>query len=232
MKKNLKIAILIVSVLIAAAAVIFIFMNRSDLKLPDKNELNSQKGITFENMGENFSFSSQKRQILEKKFGNDVLESWSPINFDDFPLDFLNEFLPDIYNFSQKLQNRDFREKSGKSSIKIKYPYAKRATEVFKDISLIFSGFTKNPLVFRISSYNHESLMDSLVKKFGGPKKINYNDKNYFFWQKDNSVMIAEIRQDRFTNPYLFITIYYTENINKFFSSINADQSKNIENIF
>jgi hypothetical protein len=74
--------------------------------------------------------------------------------------------------------------------------------------------------------------MDSLVKKFGDPKKINYSDKNYFSWEKDNSVMIAEIRQDRFTNPYLFIIIYYTENINKFFSSINADQSKNIENIF
>ncbi|MGE4518757.1 MAG: hypothetical protein AB7E04_04545 [Desulfobacteraceae bacterium] len=232
MKKNVKIIILSAAAASLASIIIFFFMNRPELNLPEQTDVNNQKGLTFENMGENFTFSSEKRKELEKKFGNDVLESWSPISFEDFSPEFLNEFLAEIHVFSKQLQDRELREKTGRNSIKIKYPYAQRTTKVYKDVHLIFSGLTKMPLIFRISAYEHESFLASLEKKFSKPRVINYQDKIYYFWEKDNSVMIGEIKQDRYTKPYLSIVIYYKENIKNFFSSTIDSEPDSAENIF
>ncbi|MDY0131911.1 MAG: hypothetical protein RBR53_04505 [Desulforegulaceae bacterium] len=232
MDKNIKIIIISAVILVVAGVIIFIFMNRPELTLPEKANSDAQLGITFENMGEDFVFSSYKKNELEKKYGNGVLEAWTPINFDDFSKEFLNKFLPDIYFVSQKLEDPKLREKVGKNSIKIKYPYSQRNTKIIKDIHFTFSGFTKTPLLFRVSGYDHKNFLKSLNKNFSEPKSIVFKDNNYYFWEKDNSIMIGEIKQDRLTNPYLSLVIYYTENIKDFFNSVEVSSSKGIEDFF
>lgn len=232
MNQNTKIIIISVLVISAAAVIISVFMNKPEVVLPEKAQNNLIKGITFENIGENSLFSSVKRKELEKKFGNDVLESWTPINFEDFPQDFLKEYLSDIFNISKELENPVLKEKSGKGSIKIKYPYAQKNTDIFKDIHLTFSAFTKKPLLFRISGYENENILKNLTEKFSEPEKINFQNNIYYLWKKDNSKMISQVRLDRFNKPYLFIVIYYVENIKNFFAETNTEKQKNIENIF
>jgi len=232
MNQNTKIIIISAVVISVAAIIIAIFMNKSEVVLPEKTENNSIKGITFENIGENSLLSSGKRKELEKKFGNDVLESWTPINFEDFSQDFLKEYLSDIFNISKTLENPDLKERSGKNSIKIKYPYAQKNTNIFKDIHLTFSGFTKQPLIFRISGYEHENILKNLTEKFSEPEKIIFQDNIYYLWKKDNSIMISQVHLDRFNKSYLSIVIYYTENIKNFFAETNSGNQKNIENIF
>jgi hypothetical protein len=232
MKKYIKIIVIASLIIIAAAIIIGVFVNRRGIDLPENSNTISAKGITFENMGENFIFSSDKRKKLEKKFGNDVLESWTPLLFDDFSQDFLKKHLEEIFKISKKLENTDLKEKSGKNSIKIKYPYVQKNTAIFKEIHLSFSGLTKNPLIFKISSYEYENLIKSLYEKFSDPQKITFDGKEYFFWKKDNSVMIAEIKKDRFNKPYLSIVIYYLENLINFFNSTDIKNEKSIENIF
>jgi len=222
-----------IAVVAVAAFIILIFINKHGINLPANSpESNSINGISFESMGENFILSSNKRKRLKNKFGNDVLESWSPVIFDEFSENFFKIYLEDIFKISKKLKDIELKEKSGKNSIKIKYPYVQKNTKIFKEIHLTFSNLTKTPLIFKISSYEHESFLNNLNKKFSNPETINFNDTDYFFWKKDNSVMISQIKNDRYDKPYLAIVIYYTENIKNFFTSINNGNHKNIENPF
>lgn len=158
MKKYIKIIVIASLIIIAAAIIIGVFVNRRGIDLPENSNTISAKGITFENMGENFLFSSDKRKKLEKKFGNDVLESWTPLLFDDFSQDFLKNHLKEIFKISKKLENPDLKEKSGKNSIKIKYPYVQKNTAIFKEIYLSFSGLTKNPWFLKSAVMNMKIL--------------------------------------------------------------------------
>jgi hypothetical protein len=226
--KNLILA----SILIIFFTIIAVFINRPRVEIPEAEKVISQKGILFAGIGEESLLNQKLINELEEKFGNDVLESWSPIVFNDFPENFYNKFYPEISKLKKNLESKALQETSGENSIKIRYPYSYKKSEYFREIELTFSGLNKKPIIFRIKGYTHIDIIKDLNSKFGIPKKITENKINYKIWEKDNSVLIGVLKKDRVNETYLEITIYYMKNINAFFSEISSPDEEKKEKIF
>lgn len=224
--------IILISIPIIAVTIISIFINRPRVKIPEVQKSMSKKGIVFADISEESLLNQSLINRLEENFGNDVLESWSPIVFNDFTDNFYNRFYPKLSKFKKSLESKSLKEASGEKSIKIRYPYSYKKSRYFREIELTFSGFNKRPMIFRIKGYNPKEIIENLNTRFKEPKEIKVDNIDYKVWKKDTSVLIGILKKDRINEAYLEITIYYLKNINDFFSQIYKLDKEEKEMIF
>ena len=221
MKNKIKF-ILLGSIAVVALLIMIVFMNRPRIDIPETSEKIIPGGIFFAEIGENSVLSREKLKSLRDKFGNNVIESWSPLKINDFPESFYKKFFPDFLEYSTALESREIKEKSGKNSIKIKYPYVEKNSDLYNEIDLTFSGFQKKPMIFRIKGKKISEITENLNKRFSSPETVSLNNKKYNIWKKENSILISTIEKDRFETPYIQITIFYISNLKTFFSKITS----------
>ena len=177
--------------------------------------LNSQEGFTFFDLGFYSELTNNIRGELRNKLGSDAIERRSPLDLTINYKGFIRQYFKELDPLNQRL-NFPLGERVEHNIIKLMYRYAQRKQVPFKYVELVFSGYTKKPLLFKISSKKEGSLIiDTIRAKHGEPKTINWEQEEgrSLYWEKDKSILIISILKDRYGDPEYHTVIYFTPNI-------------------
>ena len=213
--KKFQISLVMVFLIFLILIVVFSTFSKKS-KISEKYETDKEpEGFTFLDLGENTEFSNEIRDKLRDQLGSDAIEKRNPLDLSINYKGFLKKHLPSLYELNQKL-NSPVGERIEHNTIKLTYRYAQKKGVPFEYIELVFSNYTKKPLVFFIKSKKEGSgIVDVITNKFGDPKIIIWEKEKgrSLFWTKNRSVLIISIVDDRFGNPEYHTTIYYVPSL-------------------
>lgn len=213
--KRFQISLLILASTIVVLVVVFATRgNKSD----DYDQYKADKGtegFTFLDLGENSNFSDAVRDNLRDQLGPDAIEKRTPLDLSINYEGFLKTHFPSLYELNRKL-NSPVGERIEHNIIKLTYRYARKKKVPFEYVELVFSDYTKKPLIFRIRTKKEGAgIVDVITRKYGDAKTIIWEMEKgkSVFWEKNRSVLIISIKDDRFGNPEYHTTIYYVPSI-------------------
>jgi hypothetical protein len=173
------------------------------------------KGFTFLNIGENTEISDDVREQLRDTLGPDAIETWNTLDLNLNYKGFLKKYFPELYELNQTL-NFPIGERVEHNTIQLTYRYAQKKNAPFDYVRLVFSNITKKPLFFFIKSKRAGSdILDAITKKYGKAKTIHWDDKSgrSLYWEKNRSIFIISISNDRYGNPKYQTAIYYVPSL-------------------
>lgn len=173
------------------------------------------ESFTFFDIGRTTIFSEQIRNELEQKLGRDAIERRSVLDLDINYQGFLKKYFPQLNDLNQRL-NFPPRERIEHNTVKLMYRYAQKQNVPFDYVELVFSNYTKTPIIFRIHFKKDESnIVETLKNKYGNPKIINWKENNgqSMYWEKDGDLLIVSLVPDQFGKHEFQIVIYYVDNL-------------------
>jgi hypothetical protein len=185
-----------------------------------KQIASNAEGFTFFDMGANTELSEMVQWQLDSKLGSGVSEKWTTADLSINYKGFLQEYFPQFHELNIKMKSDDVL-RTEDNPIKLTYRHIRGKDAPFVYVELIFSGYTKKPLFFKIKTKKEGTeVIDALEKKYGDPRIIDWDEKVAYgkkgrslCWQHRKDMLIASIIPDRFDQPEYYIMIYYTENI-------------------
>ena len=182
--------------------------------------------FTFFELGRNSVLSKEVRKELSNKLGRDAIEHRSVLNLETNYPGFLKEHFPHLDQLNQKL-NFPPRERIEHNTVKLMYRYAQRKNVPFDYVELIFSKYTRTPLLFRIHFKKDESnIIKTLNEKYGPPHRLKWDktDGSSFYWTKSNDELIVSLVPDQFGNQEYQIIIYFTDGLNQLIRTEQAEK--------
>lgn len=213
--KKFQISLLILSLIILALIAVFATCDKKSNVYEKYGADTEPEGFTFLNLGENTKFSNEARGSLRGQLGSDAIEKKTPLDLSINYKGFLKKHLPSLYELNQKL-NSPVGERIEHNTIKLTYRYARKKKVPFEYVELVFSNYTKKPLLFYIKSKKEGAgIVDVITKKYGEAKTIIWEMEKgkSLYWTKNRSVLLISIKNDRFGNPEYHTTIYYVPSI-------------------
>ena len=154
---------------------------------------------------------------MKSKLGRDAIERRSILDLEINYRGFLKKYFPKIDALNQKL-NSPLGERVEHNTVKLMYRYAQEKNVPFNLIELIFSDYTKTPVLFKINFKVDESnTVATLQEKYGLPQTIEWGEDNgkSLYWEKNGDVLVASRIPDRFGNIEHQIVIYFIGNLNQ-----------------
>ncbi len=182
--------------------------------------------FTFFELGRNSVLSKEVRKELSNKLGRDAIEHRSVMNLETNYPGFLKEHFPHLDQLNQKL-NFPPRERIEHNTVKLMYRYAQRKNVPFDYVELIFSNYTRTPLLFRIHFKKDESkIIKTLNEKYGPPHRLKWDrtDGSSFYWTKSNDELIVSLVPDQFGSQEYQIVIYFTDGLNQLIRTEQAEK--------
>jgi len=186
------------------------------------------ESFTFFGLGKTTKLTSGVRSDLNDKLGRDAIERRSildlEINYDGF----LKKYFPDLDALNQKL-NSPPGERVEHNTVKLMYRYAQKKNVPFILVELVFSDYTKTPVLFKINfKVDEANTVATLQEKYGLPKVIDWKEKNgkSVFWKKNGDFLIASRIPDRFGKIDHQIVIYYTDSLKLLNDTERKEQEK------
>jgi hypothetical protein len=173
------------------------------------------EGFTFFNLSEHTEFSSDIRSKLKDKLGSDAIEKMNTLDLAINYKGFLQNYFPLLYELNKKL-NSPVGERVEHKTTKLTFRYAQKRGVPFEYVELIFSNYTNKPLRFYIKSKKEGSnIIDVITKKHGEAKTIVWEKEKgkSLYWEKNRSVLIISIHDDRYGNPEYHTMIYYVPSL-------------------
>ena len=173
------------------------------------------ESFTFFDIGRTTKFSEQIRDELEEKLGRDAIERRSILDLEINYNGFLKKYFPELDALNQKL-NFPPRERVDHNTLKLMYRYAQKKSVPFKLVELVFSGYTKTPILFEINFKEDEAnIVETLHEKYGQPEVIDWKEGNgkSMFWKKSGDYLILSIIPDQFGKQDHQIMIYFMDNL-------------------
>lgn len=215
--KKVQISAGIFFVLGIIVAVVIIFAGNDDTTGNSKSVpvLKRQEGFTFFDLGVDSELTDNIRDELRVKLGSDAVEKWTTLDLGVNYKGFLQNYFKTLDQLNQRL-NSPPGERVEHNIAKLVYRYAQRKKVPFKYVELVFSGYTKKPLLFKISSKKEGSLIIETIRaKHGEPKTINWEqgEGKSLYWEKKESFLIISISKDRYGDPEYHTVIYFTPNL-------------------
>ena len=213
--KKVQISLLALSFIILLLIVVFATCGKKSGNDEKYKTGNEPEGFTFLDLGENTEFSDAVRNNLGEQLGSDAIEKRTPLDLSINYKGFLKRYLPSIYDLNQEL-NSPVGERIEHNIIKLTYRYARKRGVPFEYVELVFSNYTKKPLVFHIKSKKEGAgIVDVITKKYGEAQAINWEmeEGKSLLWTKNKSVLIISIKDDRFGDPEYYTTIYYVPSL-------------------
>jgi hypothetical protein len=175
------------------------------------------ESFTFFDIGRTTKFSDQIRDDLEEKLGRDAIERRDVLDLEINYQGFIKKYFPPLDDLNQQL-NFPPRERVEHNTVKLMYRYAQKQNVPFDYVELVFSDYTKTPIMFKIHFKKDEAnIIETLKKKYGNPKIIDWKENNgqSMYWEKDNDFLIASLVPDQFGHHEYQINIYYVDNLKK-----------------
>jgi hypothetical protein len=175
------------------------------------------ESFTFFELGTNTKLTEQIRKDLGEKLGRDAIERRSILDLDTNYSGFITKYLPDINELNQKI-NYPPGERVEHNIVKLMYRYARRKNTPFDYVALVFSEYTKTPLLFKINfKIDETGIVDTLKSKYGPPQIIDWKEENgkSMVWRKNKDVLLVSLVPDQFGRHGYQIVIYYVQNLNQ-----------------
>jgi len=188
---------------------------------PERSAPAGPESFAFFDVGRNSRFSEQLRKDLSQKLGNDAIERRSIIDLEGPHKGFLAAHLPELEVLNRRL-NHPPSERVEHDVIRLMYRYARQKNAPFDYVELIFDGQSRTPLVFRIRFKADEAgLIEALRAKHGPPQTIDWGAENgqSLIWRKEQDVLMVSLEPDSFGGINHRVTIYFTENLNRWVES-------------
>ncbi len=226
---KLKITAEIFSILLLISILMVIIANCSDKETPQtQSGKKAVESFTFFDLGRNSVLSNGIRDELSTKLGNDAIEGRMILDLEINYPGFLKTYFPQLNELNRQL-NYPPGERVDHNTVKLMYRYAQRKSVPFEYVELIFSNYTKNPILFRINFQKDESnIIETLRQKYGIPKTVEWQKENgsSFYWAKNQDVLIVSLVPDQFGNPGYQIVIYFTENLEELIRTEQMEKEK------
>ena len=195
---------------------------------PERSAPAGPESFAFFDVGRNSRFSEQVRKDLSQKLGNDAVERRSIIDLEGPHKGFLAAHLPELEVLNRRL-NHPPGERVEHDVIRLMYRYARQKNAPFDYVELIFDGQSRTPLVFSIRFKADEAdLIESLRAKHGPPQTIDWGAENgqSLVWHKEQDVLMVSLAPDSFGGINHRVTIYFTENLNRWVESEHTLKDK------
>jgi len=173
------------------------------------------ESFTFFELGTNTKLTDQIREDLGKKLGRDAIEGRGILDLDTNYAGFITKYLPNINELNQKL-NFPPGERVEHNILKLMYRYARKKNTPFDYVALVFSGYTKTPLLFKINFKTDETgIVETLKTKYGSPQVIEWKEENgkSMVWRKNMDVLIVSLVPNQFGRHGYQIVIYFVQNL-------------------
>ena len=173
------------------------------------------ESFTFFELGTNTKLTEQIRKDLGKKLGRDAIERRSILDLDTNYEGFITKYLPNINELDQKI-NFPPGERVEHNIIKLMYRYARRKNTPFDYVALVFSEYTKTPLLFKINfKIDETGIVETLKTKYGPPQVIDWKEENgkSMVWRKNEDVLLVSEVPDQFGRHGYQIVIYFVQNL-------------------
>ena len=158
------------------------------------------ESFTFFELGANTKLTDQIREDLGKKLGRDAIEGRGILDLDTNYAGFIKKYLPKINELNQKI-NFPPGERVEHNIVKLMYRYARRENTPFDYVALVFSGYTKTPLLFKINFKTDETgIVETLKTKYGSPQVIEWKEENgkSMVWRKNTDLLLVSLVPDQF----------------------------------
>jgi hypothetical protein len=215
--KNKKFQIISIILSVVGLTLIVVFVSNFNKKETQETPLSNKepKGFMFLKISENTKFSSDVRKQLRGTLGPDAIERWNTLDLNLNYKGFLKKYFPELNELNERL-NSPPGERVEHNTVQLTYRYARKKDAPFDYVTLVFSNLTKKPLFFFIKSKRAGSdILAAITEKYGEAKTIHWNEKNgrSFYWEKDRSILIISISNDRYGHPEYQIAIYYVPSL-------------------
>ncbi|MBU0987327.1 MAG: hypothetical protein KKH68_08755 [Proteobacteria bacterium] len=220
-------------VIVVILIVLFSGADRKTATLANNSARKGLEGFTFFDLGADSRFSDNVRDGLEDKLGSDAIEQKNVLDLTVNYKGFLRKYFKDLDELNQKL-NFPPGERVEHNTFKLMYRHSQNREVPFEYVELIFSNYTQKPLLFRISSPKEGAfIVDTIRQKYGAPKVIEWDQGRgrSLHWEKDQSILIITIGQDRYGDPEYHTVIYYVPNLKELLFKELQEAQKHAEEI-
>ena len=173
------------------------------------------ESFTFFELGTNTKLTEDIRKDLGKKLGRDAIERRSILDLNTNYAGFLKRHLPKINELNRKI-NFPPGERVEHNIVKLMYRYAQRINVPFDYVELVFSEYTKTPLLFKINFQMDETgIVETLKTKYGPPQVIDWKEENgkSMVWRKNTDLLLVSLVPDQFGHHEYQIVIYFVQNL-------------------
>ena len=207
-----------------------ILLSCGDKQEPAQTSAKSSKSVTFTffDLGSDTQLTRPIRKDLRERLGRDAIENRSIIDLEINFRGFLKKYFPDLDNLNQRL-NFPPGERVEHKTVKLMYRYAQKQNSPFDYVELVFSDYSKRPMLFKINFQKDEAgILETLKGKYGQPQLIDWKEENgsSMYWQKNKDYLIVSLVPDQFGNPEYQIIIYFVENLNQLIAAEKEEREK------
>jgi len=203
----------------------------SDSREPDDSTAPAAvmpESFTFFDLGINSRLNKKVRQELGNKLGRDAIEQRSIMDLEINYKGFLNDYFPDLNELNQRL-NFPPGERVEHNTVKLMYRYAQKKNVPFEYVELVFSNYTKAPILFRINFREDEAgIIKTLETKYGQPQVVSWQEENgqSMYWMKNGDFLIISLVPDQFGNPTYQIVIYFVKNLEQLIATEKGERKE------
>lgn len=186
------------------------------------------ESFTFFDLGINSRLDKKIRQELGNKLGRDAIEQRSIMDLEINYPGFLKQYFPDLNELNQKL-NFPPGERVEHNTVKLMYRYATKENVPFDYVELVFSNYTKTPILFRINLRDDEAgIIKTLESRYGQPQVVSWKEESgkSIYWIKSSDFLIVSQVPDQFGNPRYQIVIYFVKNLEQLIAAETKERQE------
>ena len=189
-------------------------------------------GFSFFGIGADSRLTKAIRKSLVDKLGSDSIERSGTVDLSINHRGFLKQHFPELFVLNNQL-NDEIGARVEHNTLNLSFRYPPEEETPFDDVKLIFSNYTKKPLLARINAEQEGSpIVDALTEKYGLPAVIHWENTQGIshYWRQGRNVMIASQSVNRIGRPELHISIYFVDSIDELLSMERKDAFDRQEN--
>ena len=207
-------------VIIVALMMIIVFTPQEIKKAKEVINIATEadtKSFTFFDISTDTALTETIRKTLSDQLGSETVAESSPIDLSMNYQGFLQKYSKELSELNYKL-NDTTGARIEHNTFTLTYRYPPKDKTLFDYVRLMFSNYSKKPLLFIISAEKEAStILDTLIAKYGEPKINNWDEKQgvSYHWQKGEDILILSQSLNRIGNPEFNIHIYFEHNINE-----------------
>ena len=190
--------------------------------------LNDAESFTFFGLGKTTKLDNGVMDDMNDKLGRHAVERRSILDLAINYPGFLRKYFPHLEALNRQL-NSPPGERVEHNTTKLMYRYAQKKDVPFNLVELVFSDYTKTPVLFKINYKVDESnTVETLQEKYGQPEVIDWKEKsgNSVYWRKSGDLLIVSRIPDRFGNIRHQIVIYYVDNLKHLIDTEKKEKEK------
>lgn len=211
--KKILYAVIVMFSLLAILFVINEVGNNRDEKPEDAKALYPDS-FTFFDLGANTELSDEITKRLYGELGSFAVEKMTTLDLIIRDKIFFNKNFPKLFDLNYKFNDETgARIEHNITNLVFKYP--QKENTPFDNVKLVFSNYSKKPLLFSITARKKEADMTDILKgKYGEPALINWGDGKSLslLWEKNRDYLVFSKISERGGFKYS-IMIYFLNNM-------------------